>query len=576
MAKTKNKTSRRTQSIINLTLFVGIIIFINILANARIGGRSLYANLDLTEDKRFTLTKSTRELLRELDDVVYVRVLLDGKFPAGFKRLQTSVREMLDDFRGQTGYIEYEFDDPSQGTVKEINDRRAELAKEGVIPVSLRVEGSDQTSVQLIYPYAQLYYKGRSINVNLLENERGIDQEVAINNSIELLEYKMANAIQKLQTAVKPVIAFTTGHGELLPIETADLEKNLRQFYETGRLHLDSLTYISQDVSLLVIAKPCAPFSEKDKFKLDQYVMNGGKIMWLIDKVNVELDSLRSAPSYFPKEYDLNLDDLLFKYGIRIQPNMVLDLQCSRIPQIVGMMGNEPQIELMKYPYHPIVTTNSKHPIVNNLEATNFFYPSTIDTTIRTKLPVQKTSLLASSNSSFMQYLPIEMNFDFLRYGLDPQRYNKPPQTLAMLVEGTFASLYENRLPQDFLDSLKLYQREFKQESVPTSMLVVSDGDIAKSKVDFAKGSFMPLAFNEFERFTFANKDFLINSIEYLMGEQGFIAARNKEVKLRLLDPARIQTEKTKWQLINIITPIIFLIFFGFIYNWLRKRRYAA
>jgi len=577
MAEQQHKTnSRRTRSLINLGLFIGIVIFVNILADARMGGRSFYTYLDLTEEKRFTLTDATRNLLNDLDDVVYVKVLLEGDFPVGFKRLQKSTREMLEEFRSISGYVEYEFVNPSTGTNEEINARREELSKEGIQPVSLRVKDNDQTSVQLIYPYAQIFYKGRNINVNLLENQiPGMPQEVVLNNSVSLIEYKLANAIQKLQTPIKPVIAFTTGHGELSPIETADLEKTLRQFYETGRLRLDSLVTIPpNELSALIIAKPRIAFSEQDKFKIDQYIMNGGKVLWLMDKLNVNLDSLR-GPSFFPREYDTNLDDLLFRYGARIQPNLVLDLQNTRIPLATGMLGNEPQFDLFRYPYHLVVPPASKHPIVKSLDLVNLFYASTIDTTVRTKTPVEKTVLLASSPNSMTQFIPLEMNFDFLRYELDPQRFNKPSQPLAVLLEGTFPSLYENRVTNDMLAGLQQLNIEFKQQSPPNRMIVVSDGDIAKNGINPQQQSFKPLGLNEFENYQFANKDFLVNALEYLLDANGVIAARGKEVRLRLLDTAKAEAEEAKWQLLNIVVPLAFLAVFGLIYNWIRRRRFA-
>lgn len=571
------KNSRRTQSLLNLVLFIGIIIFLNILANARFGGRAFYAHLDLTEDKRFTLTDATRNLLRNLDDVVYIKVLLDGQFPAGFKRLQNSTRELLDDFRGQSSYIEYDFEDPSRGSVKEINERREQYLKDGMRPVSLRVKDNNESSVQEIFPYAQIFYKGRTANVNLLENQvpGKSDQEV-LNNSVSLLEYKLANAIQKLQSPVKQVVAFTTGHGELSPIETADLEKTLRQFYETGRIRLDSLVNIPpNELAALIIAKPRGPFSEQDKFKIDQYIMNGGKVLWLIDKLNVDLDSLRTQPKFFPTEYPLNLDEQLFKYGIRIQPNLVLDMQNSRIPQVTGMLGNAPQFDFFPYPYHLVVAPSSKHPIVKGIGLVNLLYASTIDTTIRTKTNIKKTVLLASSPNSRLQYIPLQMDFEFLKYPLDPTKFNKPPQPLAMLLEGKFPSAFENRVSEDMLQALRQMKLEYKTEGVPTRMLVVSDGDIAKNGIDAQRQSYKPLGFNEFERYQFANKDFLVNALEYLIDANGVIEARGKEVKLRLLDQTRAQAETTKWQLINLGIPLVFLVAFGLIYNWIRRRRYA-
>jgi ABC-2 type transport system permease protein len=566
---------KHIQSFIQLGLFLGVIILVNILANIRIGTTPLYTYFDLTEDKRYSLTDPTRTLLRNLDDVVYVQVLLDGEFPAGFKRLQRATREMLDDFRGESGYIEYAFEDPSQGTIEEINQGRETLAKEGIIPTNLRVKENNETSVKLIYPYAIFYYKGRSMPVQLLENQvPGMPQEIVLNNSVGLLEYKFANAIQKLQRAVKPPIAFTTGHGELGPGQTADLERSLRQSYETGRLHLDSTTSISTDLAALIVAKPTQSFSEKDKFKIDQYIMKGGKVLWLIDKVAVSLDSLRSG-LFLPREYDLNLDDLLFRYGIRIQPNLVLDMQATVIPLAVGNIGNAPQFDNFVYPYHPIVVPASDHPIVKSVDGVNLKYASSIDTTVRTKTEVKKTVLLSTSPRTRMQFLPVRMDFEFLKYELDANLFNKGRQPVAMALEGVFPSMYENRVTQTMRQTLEELGQELLTESLPNRMVVVADGDIVKNKIDPRNNQVSPLGLNEYDRQIYANKDFLLNSIEYLVDDIGLIEARGKEVKLRLLDMTKVEQERTQWQLLNLLVPLVFLLIFGVLFNWIRKRRFA-
>lgn len=574
---TKKKNSRKIQSLIQLGLFLGIVLFLNILANARINGRALYTYLDMTEEKRFTLTDASRRLLSDLDDVVYVKVLLDGDFPAGFRRLQSATQDMLDDFRSVSGFVEYDFANPNDGSVKEINARREQLAKDGINPINLRVKGVEGTEERQIYPYAVVYYKNRNIPVNLLENEvPGVPPEVILNNSVSLLEYKLANAIQKLQAARKPNILFTKGHGELMGLETADLEKTLREFYETGRIDLDSVVAIGPEASALVIAKPTRPFSEKDKFKLDQYVMNGGKVLWLLDQVRVDLDSLRGRSSYYPNEYGLNLDDLLFRFGIRIQPDLVLDVQCSRIPLATGMVGNAPQFDYFRYPYHLVVAPRIDHPIVKSLGAINLRYPSSIDTSVIVKTNLKKTVLLESSPNSRLQFLPVEMNFEFLREDLKEDKFNKPPQPLALLLEGDFPSMYENRVTESLLEGMKELGLEYKSRSVPNKMIVVSDGDIARNKVNLVQQSYSPLGYNEFERYLFANKDFIVNSLEYLLDDKGVIEARGKEVRLRLLDTVRAKKEKGFWQGLNIISPLAFLAIFGLIFNWLRRRRYGS
>lgn len=335
------------------------------------------------------------------------------------------------------------------------------------------------------------------------------------------------------------------------------------------------MTIPPNELSALIVAKPRAAFSEQDKFKIDQYVMNGGKVLWLLDKLNVDLDSLRTRPKFFPTEYDLKLDDLLFKYGIRVQPNLILDIQNSRIPMATGMLGNAPQFDYLPYPYHLVIAPRSNHPIAKGLGVTNFLYTNTLDTTVRTKTDVRKTVLLASSPSSRLQYIPLEMDFEFLRYDLDAKLFNKPPQPVAMLLEGTFPSAFENRVSEEMLQNLRQLKLEFKPESNKNRMIVVSDGDIAKNGVNAAKQSFAPLGYNEFEKYQFANKDFIVNSLEYLLDANGVIAARGKEVKLRLLDIGRARAEETNWQIFNLAVPLIFLSIFGFVFNWIRRRRFA-
>lgn len=565
----------KVQTLLQLGLLTVVVILVNILANARFGDKAMYGHIDLTEEKRFTLTSGSKQLLREVDDVVFVRVLLDGEFPSGFKRLQNATRDMLAKFRSENSFVEYEFEDPAAGTNDEVSDRRKQLAEDGIRPINLRLKDRQGTSERLIYPYAVFYYKGRNIVVNLLENEvPGVPPEVILNNAVELLEYKFANAIQKLRITAKPIIVFSTGNGELEPLETADLEKSLRPYYDTGRLNLDSMSSIPQEVAALVIAKPRYPFSEKSKFKLDQYVMNGGKVLWLIDALRIDMDSLRTRERYLATEYTLNLDDLLFQYGARLKTNLVLDYRSTGIQLVTGIVGNAPQFDYFKYPYHVVALPSVNHPIVKSLDGVNLQYVGTIDT-IKTKTPVKKTVLLESSQRSMLQYSPVTMDFEFLRYDLDSSKFNKQNLPMALLLEGTFSSLYENRMEQDMLNMLQQIGKPYRAESLPTRMIVVADGDVAKNKINIEKQSYSPLGYNEVDRYLFANKGFVINSLEYLLDEQGVAEARGREVKLRMLDTVQAQEEKTKWRLINIALPLALLALFGWVFQWWRKRRWS-
>lgn len=565
----------KVQTLLQLGLLTVVVILVNILANARFGDKAMYGHIDLTEEKRFTLTSGSKQLLREVDDVVFVRVLLDGEFPSGFKRLQNATRDMLAKFRSENSFVEYEFEDPAAGTNDEVSDRRKQLAEDGIRPINLRLKDRQGTSERLIYPYAVFYYKGRNIVVNLLENEvPGVPPEVILNNAVELLEYKFANAIQKLRITAKPIIVFSTGNGELEPLETADLEKSLRPYYDTGRLNLDSMSSIPQEVAALVIAKPRYPFSEKSKFKLDQYVMNGGKVLWLIDALRIDMDSLRTRERYLATEYTLNLDDLLFQYGARLKTNLVLDYRSTGIQLVTGIVGNAPQFDYFKYPYHVVALPSVNHPIVKSLDGVNLQYVGAIDT-IKTKTPVKKTVLLESSQRSMLQYSPVTMDFEFLRYDLDSSKFNKQNLPMALLLEGTFSSLYENRMEQDMLNMLQQIGKPYRAESLPTRMIVVADGDVAKNKINIEKQSYSPLGYNDVDRYLFANKDFVINSLEYLLDEQGVAEARGREVKLRMLDTVQAQEEKTKWRLINIALPLALLALFGWVFQWWRKRRWS-
>lgn len=563
--------SRRMRANLQFILFCGILLFVNILAN------SFYTYFDLTEEKRFTLTKPTQDLLKSLDDRIYVQVLLEGEFPAGFKRLQTATREMLDDFRGVSGYIDYKFSDPGVGTVEEINERRKALAEDGVIPVNLRVVEAGETSQKIIYPVAIFHFGNRRFPVKLLENDSpSLSPDEVINNSVSLLEYKFANAIKKLKSPAKPIILFTRGHGELDELQTKDLEQSLLQFYETDRIDLDSVVQLDPEkCALLVIAKPQFEFNEREKFKIDQYIMNGGKTLWMVDRLNASLDSMRFGGRFVPRDFPLNLEDMLFKYGVRIQPDLIVDLECTKIPLQVGQVGNAPQFDLFDWYYHPAVLPDGSHPIVKNLDRVELKFCSSIDT-IRTKTDVRKEILLRTSQYSRLQFSPIDLNFEVVRWDPDPSKFNKGQQTVGVLLEGVFPSNYESRVSQEMESGLRSLGMEYKNQSVENRMIVISDGDVAANVIrDREQQSWFALGYNRYENATYANKEFLLNAIEYLVEANGVIEARSKEVKLRLLDNVKAKEEKTKWQLVNILIPLAFLGLFALVFTRLRKRKYT-
>lgn len=562
--------SKRSRSIFQFLLFCGILVFLNIIA------QYFYAHFDLTEEKRFTLTPTTRRLLGDLKERVYVEVLLGGDYPAGFKRLPNATRDLLEDFRSVNALIDYDFQDPFAGNPKEVNERVKALSESGIYPTDIGINETGQETRKRAYPVAVFHFGSRKVPVNLIENNSPVISPEVINNSVEKLEYKFASAVKKVLTEEKQTILFTRGHGELREEQTVDLERSLRQFYFTDRIHLDSTIQIDPaKCALLIVAKPGSTFSEKDKFKIDQYVMRGGRVLWLIDRLNANLDSLNTRPRFVPTDYPLNLEDMLFRYGVRIQPDLVMDIECTQIPLKVGELGGTPQFKLFPWYYHPAVLPSGEHPVVKNVDRVELRFCSSIDT-IRTKTRLTKIPLLRSSRYSRLQFSPIDLNFEILREAPDPAKFNKGSQIVSVLLEGVFASNYENRVSIEMDAQLKQLGVPFKSVSEPTRMIVVSDGDVAANFVRPDNKSWLPLGFNQYENRAYANKDLLLNAIEYLIEPNGVVEARSREVKLRRLDTVKAKNEKLFWQVLNIGIPVVMLFLFWIVFGWWRKRKYAS
>ncbi len=579
----KKISNPRSQSIFQLVMIIGILAFINVI------GSRFYSHLDLTEDKRFSLTPPTQNLIKNLDDRVDITVFLEGQFSSDVKRLRNGVQDILNEFKSLSNNVNYQFINPLDGDPEDVNKQLAYLKENGIPEYSDLRTGNEEFSAKRVFPGALVSYHGRNFFVYFLEaSSPGMPKEIRFNNSIGMLEYKFANAIQKLQMLQRPKVAFSTGHGELNIYEREGFKAELRRFYDVADLHLDSIVDISNQVDVLVVAKPRYAFSTKDKFKIDQYVMNGGKILWLIDRLNADIDSLRRAPEGLALDLPLELDDLLFRYGIRINNTLIKDLQCTKIPLQVGMTGDKPQFGLKPWYYFPVVfpDPSSAHPIVKNLDGIELKFASSIDTTSKTKTPIRRTVLLRSSEFSIPQKTPMPYSFDIVRNEPNKARYNKGFQNLAVLMEGVFPSLYENRVTDEMAEGYRSLGKEIKYRSPNSKMIVVADGDIARCDYNLEQKRIIPLGYNQYEKYTFANKDFLLNCIEYLLDSDGLIQARSKEFKLRLLDKTKMATKnsffgipmetKTKWQIINLILPILLLVIFGILFNFVRKKRYAA
>ena len=551
-------------------MILGIVVLVNVISSF------IHTSIDLTGDKRYTLTNPTKELLETVDEQIYIRILLDGKFPAGFKRLKSATQEILEDFRSIAPDIQYVFENPSEGSTEQINQKRSNLAQDGIIPVNLDYFDGKERVMQYIYPFAIVNYGSRKSIVNLLEEQAiGVPEELTLNNSVSLLEYKFADAIQKLMLENRPNILFTEGRGELDNSQIASLRKEISKDFNTDRIHLDSIYQLSPEIDLIIVAGPTENFDLRSQFILDQYIMNGGKIIWLIDYLNANLDSINANKFFVPEVHPIGLEELFFKYGIRIQPNLVLDLECTRIPQVTGMSGDQVQTALFPWYYHPLVAPKSNHPIVKNLDRINMYFPSTIDT-LKTKTALKKEILLSSSAYSRYQITPMRLNFEILRYEPDPSKFDKGSQPLAVLLEGPLESAFQNRVSEAMLQTLDEIDASFVSSIPNSKQLFISDSDFIKNLYSTENNRITPVGYNKWEQQIFkANKDFILNSIEHMLDQNGVLNARSKEVKLRMLNIVKAKQEKTKWQLINILLPVIIVLIFGLFYHLRRKKIYT-
>ncbi len=566
------KTSPQRGAAIRLLILTGILVGINILA-AR-----FHAAFDLTKEKRFTLSESTVRMLKSLDEVAIVDVYLEGKFPAGFQRLNEATREKLQSFKEVAGgNLLFRFVDPLEGkTNEERNQVSKQLHEKGVEPINLNVKGERNVSEQIIYPYALIKYKGETLPVRLLENHLGMSPLEVLNYSETLLEYKLGNAIHKLQSQRRPKLGYIMGHGEQLGILTVDLLTTLENFYSIDTIDLPSEYHINDALyQAIIINRPTLPFDEKDKLKIDQYVMRGGKILWAIDPLQSPVDSLQANGQFLTNDFDLNLDDMLFKYGVRLNHDLIEDaVQCNAIPLITGTLSNnQPQIELRPWPFLPFFIPKSPHPIVQNMDAVMGKFASSIDT-IATPLN-HKTILLESSQYSRSVPAPVRVSLSMLRFDPDPKLFKNPFRPTAVLVEGNFSSLFENRMAPMFLSVLRDSLRyPFKVATdIATCIIVLSDGDMLLNEFSNQQGV-LELGYWQFTQKLFANKNFVLNCIEYLTDPNSLLEARSKNSKLRLLDADRVKEEKTMWQVVNILIPIALVLVFASAFIFFRKRRY--
>jgi ABC-2 type transport system permease protein len=499
--------------------------------------------------------------------------------PAGFKKLSNSTKEMLQEFKELGGSnIQFKFEKAGEGLsdTAKVN-MQLHLDSLGLKPTNVKVKAKagESQEERLVYPGALIKYKDREVAVDLLQGQDMTGGIQSLNNAEALLEYKMARSIQKITADTVPAIGYLVGNGEPLTYNVFDLiDRTLRQEYRFGFVPIDSVPVIPTVFDALVIVKPTTPFNEKQKLKIDQYIMEGGKVFWLIDKLYAEMDSLmRSHSDFIAYDRNLNLDDQLFKYGVRINGDLVQDLQSDKLPLVVGNYGNQPQMQLVPWPYFPTLSSYSDHPIAKNLDNVLSIFPNSIDTV---KNNIRKTILLASSERSRIISTPAIVSLNSIKTEEEMNTFKQPFIPVAVLLEGRFSSLYANRLSTGMLDTLADNGQPFRAASEKEGkMIVVSDADIVANVVTQNEGP-LYMGYNQFTNYQYANKDFFLNCIQYLTDSSGILETRGKDFTLRLLDPKKTDEGRAKWQLLSIGLPVVLVLLFGGIYQAVRKRKYQG
>lgn len=565
-ASTGRLKSRKWVDMASLVVWLLVIVLANVL------GGFVFHRFDLTEENRYTLSETTKSELESLKDVVFVRVYLEGDLPAEFRELRDATQEMLDDFRAYGGdNVQYEFINPSAGATEEERvEVYKELTRQGLQYTSVRVKTGEKMSEQIIFPGAIVSFNGRETPIQLLKSVAGATEQEMIATSIQQLEYEFMSAMNRVTSTNKNIIAFIEGYGSLDALETADAEQALSEFYDVERIEINAQLDALNGVDAIIIARPDSAFSERDKVIIDQFIMRGGKVLWMIDPVFARMDSLKTSNITMATVLDHNLSDQLFKYGARLNNDLIMDLECITKPIVTGYIGNQPRQEMFPWFYEPLLRNNPEHPISNNLDRVKTEFVSSMEAIALDG--IVQTPLLQSSEKAKSVLAPTRVSFNILREPPKYEQFSNGPYTTAMLLEGTFPSVFTNRLPAVLLNDTGF---NFRSSSLPTKMIVVSDGDIIRNPVSRIDNKFYALGFDKYTQKIYGNRDFLLNAMNYLLEDGELLSIRTKEFKIRLLDQEKIDRERYRWQVINVAAPLMFILFFAMGFLFWRRRKYA-
>lgn len=542
-----------------------------------------FLRFDLTEEKRHTLTETTIDMVQSFDDVVYVKVFLDGDFPADYQRLRQAVKEKLDEMRAYAGdKIQYEFINPSEAPDRQSREAMyGELVEKGLDYTSLQIRKKDGVEEKIIFPGALIAYRDREFPLQILRNQQRATDAELVNRTINNLEYSFVNAFYLLKNNQRQKVAIIQGHGELPPISLRSFQNELLRYYDVEYLEIDGMVdALSRNVAgqgkrinrydAIVIAKPQSAFSEQDKYIIDQFAMRGGHILWMVDAMQVSLDSLKTNEVTMATPLRVNLDDMLFNYGVRINRDLLIDRTCAPIALETGPRGNT-RMEYFPWYFQPVLVPNIPHPITANVDPILTDFISSIDTVGAPH--ILKRTILETSPYTRILKSPVRVSFNIV--GIDPDfgNSNRPHQPVGVLLEGAFTSNFANRMPPEFYEERLL---DFKEKGEFARMLVISDGDIARNLVNPDSTKWRELGYDPtMKRMLYGNKDFLINAMNYLLGDARLINVRSRSIALRKLDDEIITNYRTYWQVVNIALPAVIVVALGMLIWWLRRRRYA-
>ena len=534
-----------------------------------------FFRIDLTSDKRYSISPQTKDLMRNTNESLSITLYLDGELNPGFQRLKKSTTELvneLDVFARKS--IDFRVVNPSEQSSNEAREKKyAELAAQGMTPTAIYERDKEGKSIQkIVFPWVKIAYKNKTIYVNLLKNIRGFSGEENLNISIENLEFEVTDGIRRAMKTTVSKIAFIEGHGELNEAETFSISKSLSRYFQIDRGILGNDAAILSPYKAIIIARPTSPFSEKEKFIIDQYIMQGGNVLWLVDGVRIARENLSTSGLSPAMELDVNLSDQLFKYGIRINANLLQDVQCAQIPVNIAPKGEKPQFEPSPWFFAPLLLTSYQHPITKNITEVRSEFASSIEVVGENK-DIRTALLLATSDNTHAIATPATIDLGAMPNASDKSYFNQAYLPVAVLLEGKFRSNFENRLVPEGLSGIE----QVRSSSLASKQIFIADGDIIRNETNgiATDSTTLPLGFDRFMNQQFGNRDFIQNAVLYLADDPRWLELRSRSLKLRLLNKSLVADEKLFWQLFNVLTPLLLLIIAGLVYQILRKRRFT-